>query len=116
MIDDEVGIGEIDFWGFNLVAGQTYTFHVYGSGADPLSDTFMYLLDGGLTTLFNFDDDGGAGTGSQITYTATFTGVHAIGVEAFNPATQSGSYTLDAVIQPATDIVGDTFLGARRSI
>ncbi|WP_158766127.1 M10 family metallopeptidase C-terminal domain-containing protein [Terricaulis silvestris] len=109
-IDGTINPGETDFFGFNLVAGQTYMFSVYGSGATPLPDTFLYVLNGGFG-LLNFDDDGGAGVNSLVTYTATYTGLHIIGVEGFS-ASQTGGYTLDALLQPPTDIVGDTFAGA----
>jgi Ca2+-binding RTX toxin-like protein len=109
-VNGSIDAGETDFFGFNLVAGQTYMFSVYGSGATPLPDTFMYVLNGGFG-LLNFDDDGGAGVNSLVTYTATYTGLHIIGVEGFS-ASQTGGYTLDAVQQPPIDVVGDTFAGA----
>ena len=103
--------GETDAYGFNLVAGQTYMFSLYGSGGTPLPDTFLYIVDNTFTNLLAFDDDGGAGVNSLITYTATYTGLHVIAVEGFS-ASQTGGYTLDAVQQPAVDVVPDTFAGA----
>jgi Ca2+-binding RTX toxin-like protein len=106
LVAGNIGGDEIDFFSINLVAGQTYLFSVYGSGANPLGDSFLYL-DYSAFNLINFDDDGGAGVNSLLTYTATYTGQHIIGVGAFPDSGLTGDYTLDAVIQPPTDIVSD---------
>jgi serralysin len=103
--------GETDAYGFNLVAGQTYMFSVYGSGGTPLPDTFMYIVDNTFTNVLGFDDDGGAGVNSLITYTATYTGLHVLAIEGFS-ASQTGGYTFDAIVKPPTDVVPDTFAGA----
>lgn len=106
LVDGTIGGTEIDFYGFNLVAGQTYLFSAYASGATPLGDTFLYLADSTFA-LINYDDDGGAGVNSLLTYTATYTGLHIVGVGAFPDSGLVGTYTLDAVIQPPADIVSD---------
>lgn len=112
LIDDVITGTEIDFFAIDLVAGETYVFSAYGSGATPLQDTILLLAD----PTFNFvsggygffpelaDDDGGAGTASLFTYTATTSGTFFVGVGAF---AGTGQYTLDAVQQPATDDVSD---------
>jgi serralysin len=106
LIDDTIDGDEIDFFSINLVAGQTYMFSVYGSGANPLPDTFLYLADGDFN-LIDFDDDGGAGFNSLLTFTATTTGEYILGVGAYPDSGLTGDYTLDAVLQPPTDIVSD---------
>jgi Ca2+-binding RTX toxin-like protein len=106
LIDDTIGGDEIDFFSINLVAGETYMFSVYGSGANPLPDTFLYLADGDFN-LIDFDDDGGAGFNSLLTFTATATGEFIIGVGAYPDSGLTGDYTLDAVLQPPTDVVSD---------
>ncbi|HCK83050.1 MAG TPA: hypothetical protein DHW63_00545 [Hyphomonadaceae bacterium] len=119
LIDGVIDHGELDGYGISLVVGQTYLFSVYGSGADPLVDTILLLVDpdgnfieGGYGPGFPVaDDDGGAGTSSLFTYTATVTGDFIIGVGGFSP-TATGQYTLDAVLQPPGDVVGDTFADA----
>src|SRR6478609_11111030 len=55
---------EIDTYGITLVAGQTYMFSVRGTGADPLDDTFLYVIDNTGSVLLDFDDDGGDGVNS----------------------------------------------------
>ncbi len=118
LLDDEITGTEIDFFGINLVAGQTYMFSAYGSGANPLQDTILLLFDatagdfvsGGYGFFPELaDDDGGANTASLFTYTATNSGTYFVGVGAF---AGTGQYTLDAVLQPPVDVVGHTFAGA----
>jgi serralysin len=109
-LDGTLDPGGFDVYGFNVVAGQTYMISLYGSGASALPDTLLSLYDD-LGNVFNFDDDGGAGVNSLLTFTATTTGTWFIGVEGWDP-TQGGGYTLDAVQQAPVDVVPDTFGGA----
>lgn len=102
---------EIEAWQIDLVAGQTYMFSVFGSGANPLGDTFLYLLDDAFG-LINYDDDGGAGVNSLLTFTATATGTYYIGVGAYPGSGEIGEYTLDAILSPGVDVVPDTDAGA----
>jgi serralysin len=101
---------EIDAYGITLVAGQTYMFSVRGTGADPLDDTFLYVIDNTGSVLLDFDDDGGDGVNSLITYTATYTGTHLIGVGAYPDSGETGTYTLDAFAYSGADLVSDDFL------
>ncbi|MEQ8750711.1 MAG: PPC domain-containing protein, partial [Amphiplicatus sp.] len=109
LVDGNIGGGEIDAYSVNLVAGETYFFSVYGSGANPLGDTFLYVIDNTLSVLLDYDDDGGAGVNSVITYTATYTGLHYIGVGAYPGSGLTGDYTLDLFEFPDEDFVSDTF-------
>jgi serralysin len=104
--------GDFDLFGINLIAGRTYLFSVYGSGTTPLVDSIVALFDGSLTTLLAFDDDGGSGRNALLTYTATFTGLHVIDVEAFPGLGLTGQYTLDVVLKPLADVVDSTFENA----
>jgi|CXWL01.1.fsa_nt_gi hypothetical protein len=117
LLDGTISGTETDFFSISLVAGQTYMFSAYGSGATPLQDTTLFLFDatagafvGGGYSFFPqlADDDGGAGTASLFTYTAANSGTYFVGVGAF---AGTGQYTLDAVVQSAIDIP-DTFAGA----
>ncbi|MDQ8754817.1 M10 family metallopeptidase C-terminal domain-containing protein [Sphingosinicella sp. LHD-64] len=111
LVDGEIDGTEIDAYSINLVAGQTYMFSVRGTGANPLGDTFLYVIDDTLTTagILADDDDGGDGVNSLITYTATYTGLHYIGVGAYPGSGLTGTYTLDAIIDPGVDLVSDEF-------
>ena len=108
LLDGTITSTETDFYSYNLVAGQTYMFSLRGTGADALGDTLLLLYDnsGDLITL---DDDGGDGVNSLLTYTATYSGTHYIGAGAYPGSGLTGTYTLDAILQPATDVVSDTF-------
>src|SRR5688500_6691360 len=67
---------DADFFAVGLVAGQTYTFSVRGSGAKPLSDPLLALFtdpEGDGFELDTIDDDGGDGFNSVLTFTATYT-------------------------------------------
>jgi hypothetical protein len=108
LLNGTISGNEVDGYGISLVAGQTYLFSVRGTGASPLGDTYLYVLD----TAFNIlaeDDDGGDAVNSLITYTATFTGTHVLGVSAYPGSGLHGTYTLDAFVKPATDVVSDDF-------
>lgn len=98
--------GDFDVYALSVVEGQTYMISVRGTGANPLADTVLVLFDD-VGSLIDFDDDGGSGTNSLLTFTAGYTGDYFIDVEGF--ANFTGEYTLDVIVQPATDVVGDTF-------
>ncbi|WP_375206281.1 M10 family metallopeptidase C-terminal domain-containing protein [Hyphococcus sp.] len=100
--------GELDIYQVDLTAGELYMFSVYGSGADPLQDTFLYLLDKDFNVI-DFDDDGGAGTMSLLTYAATTTDTYYVAIEGYPGAGLTGEYTFDAIVSPGVDVVPDTF-------
>ncbi|GAA0728864.1 M10 family metallopeptidase C-terminal domain-containing protein [Sphingomonas japonica] len=112
LVDGDIDGSEIDGYEIDLVAGQTYLFSAYGSGADPLGDTYLYVFNEDATALLGEDDDGGSATNSLLTYTADYTGTHIIGVGAFPGQGATGTYTLDAILYSGVDEVPDTFAGA----
>lgn len=100
--------GDVDRYTVNLVAGQTYSVSLRGTGINALNDS--YLTIGSPTdTLIIGDDDGGNGLYSFVTFTATTTGAYSIFAESFsNPGDPgTGAYTID-VRQQGTDAVGAT--------
>ena len=110
--------GVIDFDGDTdnitvfLVSGQTYLISLHGSGAHPLSDSLLRVFAPDGVTQVAVDDDGGAGTSSLLTYTATTTGQHMIRAASFinNPDVfqlDTGGYTVDVRVQ-GVDGVGVT--------
>ena len=112
LVDGSIDVvGELDVYSFEVVAGETYMLSVYGSGADPLEDTVVYLADDTFT-IVNLDDDGGAGRMSLLTFTASYTGTYYAAIEGYPGLGLTGDYTFDIVQQPATDVVPDTFGGA----
>jgi serralysin len=83
----------------SLVAGQTYTFAMVGVGAlaDSLSDPYLRLRDSAGSAVSSFDDDGGPGRNSSITFTATTTGTQYLDLQSWNN-TQAGDYGLSMTI------------------
>lgn len=67
----------------NLTAGQTYTWTLRGVGNTPIVDAYLrlYGIDG--TTLIAGDDDGGLGSSSQITFTATTSGIYKLNASSW---------------------------------
>ncbi|HEY6816676.1 MAG TPA: M10 family metallopeptidase C-terminal domain-containing protein [Croceibacterium sp.] len=108
LVDGTIDDDQVDAYEIDLVAGQTYLFSVRGTGADPLGDTVLYVLDDAFGVL-DLDDDGGDGVNSLLTYTAAYTGTYYIGVGAYPDSGLTGTYTLDAVLDPEVDQVSDDF-------
>ena len=96
-----------DAYTIQLVAGQTYSFALRGVGDNGLDDPLLALFgpNGGL---IDFDDDGGAGITSLITYTAAASGAYTLGAFAFAEG-DIGNYALDVWVQRTVDRVADTF-------
>lgn len=101
------GSEEADVIAINLVAGQTYSFDYRG-----IVDPYLVLFNSAFDVVAE-DDDGGAGRGSLITYTATTTGTHYIYATSYytiageDPSVDAGDYTI-AIWQPETDVPGTT--------
>jgi serralysin len=92
-------VGDYDWIGVQLVAGQTYRIDLNGSGAAPVSDTYLRIYAPGSTdratgTLVASDDDDGPGLNSTVTFTATQTGTYYIDAGSYNNAS-AGDYTVD---------------------
>ena len=81
-----------DWYRVNLVAGQTYTFALVGTGTSDLPDPELFLRDGSANPITS-NDDGGPGLSSTITYTATATGTYYLDAAAWN-SSGSGQYGL----------------------
>ncbi|MEB3334471.1 MAG: pre-peptidase C-terminal domain-containing protein, partial [Cyanobacteriota bacterium] len=83
--------GDQDWIGVALETGRTYRFNLTG---DTLSNPTLSLLDGTGRSVLASNDDFGAGLNSQITYTATTSGIHYLSAAGVNDL--SGSYLLAA--------------------
>ncbi len=86
--------GDTDIWSTTLINGLTYTIQERGSpsGGGTLSDPYLALRDA-VGNSIAFDDDGGTGNDSQITYTAVSTTNYYIEAKSFASA-YAGTYTL----------------------
>jgi serralysin len=68
-------LGDHDWYKVNLVAGQTYSFALIGTGTNSLRNTFLALRNS-AGTIIATDDDGGPGYSSRITFTASASGTY----------------------------------------
>jgi Ca2+-binding RTX toxin-like protein len=112
--DGTITGSEIDTYALDLVEGQTYIFSSRGVGGNALVDTQLYMIDDSLTEagILAQDDDGGDGLNSLITYTATYTGVHYLGVSAYSGSGLTGDYAVDGFPSLGADVVSDDFAQA----
>ena len=107
--------GDHDWYAINLTAGQEVSISLFGSGANPVSDTYLNVWNSSGTTLLAHDDDNGGTLNSKIVFTAPTTGTYYLDAGAWdtssladgsnqpNPApsnTITGGYTL--TVQPYT--------------
>ena len=83
-------LGDIDVFAFEAEAGATYIGEVELVGDDPLGDSTLRLFAPDGTTSLAFNDDGGNGLASRITFTATQTGTHFFAVAGFS--SRQGDY------------------------
>ncbi|MFM9847227.1 MAG: M10 family metallopeptidase C-terminal domain-containing protein [Hyphomicrobiaceae bacterium] len=85
-----------DWFRINLVAGETYTFTLAGSGGAPLNDPYLRLFNSAGVLLAENDDSGGFN--SRITFVASATGSYYLSAGAFPDAGYDnvGTYTLTA--------------------
>ena len=108
----EVG-GDHDWYAINLLAGQTYTFYLTGSGSTPVEDPYIKLYDPAGTQLLAYNDDSGLGRNSKLVFTVTTNGTYYIDAGAWDltsanppqpgqgypyPPNYTGEYTLSAEV------------------
>jgi serralysin len=86
------GGGDHDWYRVDLVAGQSYSFAMTGTGINNVNDTFLQLYASNGTTVVAADDDALPGLNSAFTYTAATTGAYYIDAAAFSSA---GFFSLD---------------------
>jgi subtilisin family serine protease len=87
------GPGDFDWYGVNTVAGQVYQFSLVSAGDAPMSDPWLTLYDG-AGNFIDFNDDGPSGTDSYLEYVAVTGGRVFISAEAYDLATDVGTYEL----------------------
>ncbi|MFL9840415.1 M10 family metallopeptidase C-terminal domain-containing protein [Sphingomonas sp. ST-64] len=93
-VADSLTPGDHDWFRVNLTAGQSYTFWTSGTGGSGEPDTFLSLRNSNGTAIIT-DDDGGQGTLSLISFTATTTGTYYLDVGGFGDG-ETGDYSLFA--------------------
>jgi hypothetical protein len=81
-----------DWYAVSLVAGQTYTFAMTGTGVNNVVDPYLQLYNSAGNTIVRWDDDGLQGNNSIFNYTATTTGTYYIDAGAYPTYGGSGQY------------------------
>ena len=105
------GTDQGDVIAVTLTAGQTYSFD-YRGAVDGVQDPYLALFAPDFS-LITEDDDGGAGRGSLITFTATVDGTYYLYATSYtavaegDPTIDTGSYTI-STWSPETDVPGST--------
>ena len=86
--------GDRDWVAVTFEAGETYAISLSGSGGGggTLSDALLRLYDGS-GSFITFNDDGGAGLDSLLTYTATTSGTYYLSAGSWNDSV-TGTYQL----------------------
>ena len=82
--------GDRDWFALSAVAGRSYLLR---TTLDTLPDSVLSLYGRDGTTLLDWNDDGGGGYASLVTWTAPASGTYFLEVRAYAP-TQAGSYAL----------------------
>lgn len=90
--------GDRDWIAVNLVAGQHYAISMDGTGANPVSDTYLRLMNAAGIEIAH-DDDGGPDSNSLLTFTPTTSGRYYINAGGYDDG-ETGQYTI-AVAQSA---------------
>ncbi|NKN36663.1 protease [Agrobacterium sp. a22-2] len=85
-------VSDHDWYRVSLTAGQTYTFALVGTGGNDLADALLQLRNASGAQIA-IDDDGGPGSNSTITFTATTSGTYYLDVGSYNDS-YSGQYGL----------------------
>ncbi|MBW0006448.1 MAG: M10 family metallopeptidase C-terminal domain-containing protein, partial [Sphingomonas sp.] len=91
--------GDHDWFSVTLVAGQTYTITLSGSGSGGVPDTYLNIYDSTGTNILASNDDivTGTNTNSLINFTAPTTGTYYLDAGAYNDL-WTGNYQLS--VQP----------------
>lgn len=101
--------GDHDWYRVDLVAGQTYTFAMVGTGANGVADAFLRLYAPGGSIVVASNDDGLPNQNSIITFTATTTGTYYIDAGAYNDV-GTGQYGVSVAL--GTRATTDVQMGA----
>lgn len=84
--------GDVDFFSFEAYAGDCFVFETHAGDA---GDTKLYLFDVDGVTQLDYDDDGGEGYYSLITFDVPADGTYYIEVTGYS-STTTGTYVLTA--------------------
>jgi len=102
-------LGDHDWYSVNLVAGQTYTFAMVGTGTSGVRDSYLQIYGPGGSNIGVLNDDGLPNNNSVVTYTAASSGTYYIDAGAFNNA-GTGQYGVS--VAAGTRAVADIEMAA----
>lgn len=109
-INAEISVaGDTDWFGMQLVQGQTYQISLRALPFFGLGDPELYLFDN-TGSFLTFDDNSGDGLNALLTVTATRTGTYFVGATGFGGnASTTGQYEISlAQVNFGADTVGQT--------
>src|SRR5438552_10393962 len=98
-----------DWYRVNLLAGQTYTFAMTGTGTTNVIDTYLRIYAPDGATVVAQDDDSLPGSNSILTFTAGSTGTYYIDAASWN-SSSAGQYGISATA--GTKASFDALMGA----
>ena len=101
--------GDHDWFGVDLVAGQTYTFAMTGTGSNNLTDPYLRLYNPDGSTLAGFDDNSLPNRNAEFTFTATTTGTYFL--DAGSAGSGTGQYGIAATVGTKALFDGDMISG-----
>jgi len=93
--------GDIDFFSFTALAGQTYDILVSLS-SEGLDDSTVWLYDTDGATLLAWDDDGGFDWGSRLLWTAPAAGTYYLAVDSYEFFEPVGGYSVEIILSDLT--------------
>ncbi|MDG5750955.1 M10 family metallopeptidase C-terminal domain-containing protein [Qipengyuania sp. XHP0211] len=91
---DELEVaGDTDWFKITFQAGETVNISLFGSGASPVSDTYLRVYDSN-GVLVAENDDGGSGYNSLLRFTASSGGTYYIEADSY-ANNKVGEYTIE---------------------
>jgi hypothetical protein len=85
--------GDNDWMRISVDTGDSYVFETSAAGSS--TDTYMYLYDTDGTTVLEYDDDGGSGLFSLISYTFSDAGTYYIMVRPYSSSYVGTQYNIN---------------------
>ncbi len=98
--EGEITSSDYDWYEFTAAGGECMIFETHETPGFGTVDTYMHLYDGDCTTELAYDDDGGSGAYSKITYDFTAAGTYYVVVRGYS-SSSTGFYTLTTDACPA---------------
>lgn len=101
--------GDHDWFRVDLVAGQTYTFAMTGTGAVNLNDPYLRLYNPDGSTLAGSNDNALPNSNAVFTYTAATSGTYYL--DAGSATSGTGQYGIAATLGTRASFDGDMISG-----